>query len=560
MLDRPWRRGGAARYALERIRRALFPPVIVQPAPAGSVQVRRDLAVTAHDGTVLRANVYLPPGGGRHPVILSAHPYGKDKLPERTRRGGYRTAKQFRLLRQAGPVRISALTTWEAPDPLWWTSHGYAVVNADLRGCGSSDGTGALLSDLEGHDVADLVEWAAAQPWSTGKVGLLGVSYLAMSQYRAAGRHPAGLAAICPWEGMTDAYRDLMWPGGIREDGFVALWARQLRANRLAFSVRSEQRGRPLRDAWWESLTPDLAAIEVPMLVCGSFSDNCLHTRGSFRAFRDVSSAKRYLYTHRGGKWSVFYSDDALAAQLRFFDRFLAGGLEAKEPARVRVEVRDSRDVVAAVRDETSWPPDDLRWTELFLGGGALQRESAAEPGSVTFALRRRAAAFRYTVDTDCEIVGPMAVRLFVEAAGTEDASLFVGVEKWRAGRYVPFEGSYGYGRDRVATGWLRVSLRAPAEDSSPRYPEHTYSRAHPLSPGEIVEAQIALGPSATAFRAGDELRLVVAGRWLSPRNPLTGQFPARYERSAKGTCTLHWGPDRPARLLLPVRQPGAVR
>ena len=78
-------------------------------------------------------------------------------------------------------------------------------------------------------------------------------------------------------------------------------------------------------------------------------------------------------------------------------------------------------------------------------------------------------------------------------------------------------------------------------------------TRRQPLAPGQVVQADIALGPSATLFRAGETLRLVVAGRWLWPRNPLTGQFPAAYQKGPAARCTLHWGPDHQARLLVPV-------
>lgn len=61
----------------------------------------------------------------------------------------------------------------------------------------------------------------------------------------------------------------------------------------------------------------------------------------------------------------------------------------------------------------------------------------------------------------DLELTGPMAARLWLEVAGCDDVNLFVGVEKWRDGSFVPFEGFYGYGRDRVTTGWHRASLRA---------------------------------------------------------------------------------------------------
>jgi len=147
-----------------------------------------------------------------------------------------------------------------------------------------------------------------------------------------------------------------------------------------------------------------------------------------------------------------------------------------------------------------------------------------------------------------------MSVRLWIELDGTPDANLFVGVEKWRGGKYIPFEGSYGFGRDRVATGWQRVSMRALDVDATlPGRPIHTYDQPEPLTPGEIVPVDIVLGPSATSFRAGDEIRLVIAGRWLWPTNPLTGQFPAHYQKGPKGRATLHWSPDRPAGLTVPV-------
>jgi putative CocE/NonD family hydrolase len=70
----------------------------------------------------------------------------------------------------------------------------------------------------------DVVEWAADQPWSSGKVGLLGISYYAGSQWRVAARKPKGLAAIIPWEGMSDYYRDRCRHGGILSNKFIDFW------------------------------------------------------------------------------------------------------------------------------------------------------------------------------------------------------------------------------------------------------------------------------------------------------------------------------------------------
>ncbi|GAA3120163.1 hypothetical protein GCM10020254_79100 [Streptomyces goshikiensis] len=147
-----------------------------------------------------------------------------------------------------------------------------------------------------------------------------------------------------------------------------------------------------------------------------------------------------------------------------------------------------------------------------------------------------------------------MALRLYVELHDADDLDLVVGVEKWSGGRFVPFEGSYGYGRDRVATGWQNLALRAlDADLSRPFEPVPACLVREPVPAGQVVPVDIALGASSTLFRAGEQLRLVVAGRWLSPRNPLTGQFPASYRTRTRGRCTPHWGPG-------PTRPPPAPR
>lgn len=550
--DRPWRRAGAARYAAARIRGIIGPPVRVSAPPR--LHIERDIAVRVRDGVTLRANVYRPPGDGPFPVILSAHPYGKDNVPKRVC-GRWTFSPQYRIMRQPDPVSFSALTTWEAPDPVWWVAQGYVVINADVRGAGTSEGEGALFSDQEGRDVYDLIEWAGGQPWSDGNVGMLGVSYLAISQYKAAALRPPSLKAICPWEGLTDAYRDLFTPGGIVENGFSRIWqAAVRRGTRCAEDLGAQRRAHPLRDRWWQSLVPELAQIQVPMLVCASFSDNNLHSRGSFRAFENVGSTDKFIYTHRGGKWATFYSDDARQAQLAFFDRYLKHR-DVPKPPVIRLEVRERRDVIAEIRTEQHWPLPQTDWRRLYLGNaGVLTTAPATVEGSVTFHTRRNAAAFSFQIPADLELTGPMSLDLWVSVTGGDDVPLFVGVEKWVGSQWIPFEGSYGFGRDRIATGWQRASLRElDTERSTPAQPVHTFVRPQPLSPGEIAAVRIALGPSATVFRAGERLRLLVAGRPLAPRNPFYGSFPAWYVAGGAARCTLHWGPERPALLCVPA-------
>lgn len=561
--DVPWRRSGRAAYACLRLRNVIRPPVTVLPASA-QVLREHDVAVRMRDGVALRVNVYRPTGPGPFPVILSVHPYGKDAVP-RKRRRGWKLSVQFRIMNQSEPIQLSDLTGWEAPDPAWWVSRGYVVINADERGAGTSDGTGSLFTDSEAMDSYDLIQWAGAQPWSNGNVGMLGVSYLAISQYKAAALHPPSLKAICPWEGFTDIYRDFMTPGGIAENGFSRIWqAASRRVARITTDFGMERRRHPLRDSWWESLTPALEKITVPMLVCASFSDANLHTVGSFRAFQRVTSADRFAYLHRGPKWSTFYGEHAKAAQLAFFDCYLRGHDTAPLP-RVRLEVRESHHRVVEVRAENEWPLARTEWTELYLAGGGRLTDTAGSVGRIGFDLRRDAAAFTFTFARQTEITGPMNLRLWASLNGDargggqddstrRDANLFIGVEKWSDGRCVPFEGSYGYGRDRVASGRLRISMRElDGKASLPHQPEHTFATRQLVSSGQVVQLDIPLSPSATLFRAGDSLRLLVAGRYLEPRNPLFGHFPAHYLPSPHGRCTLHWDAEKPARLEIPV-------
>lgn len=552
-LDKPWKRPGRLAYTRRRWAAALRPPVTVYPMPA-NVTKHEDIPVQMPDGVTLRVNLFLPGDiEGPFPVIMSAHPYGKDAVPKR-RLGRWSLNPQFRIMNQTAPLRISDQTSWEAPDPAWWAQHGYAVINMDTRGGGRSDGRGTLFSNQEADDISQVIAWAAAQPWSTGRIGMLGVSYLALSQYKVAALNPPALKAICPWEGFTDAYRDFFTPGGVVENGFARIWLLlSARVARLDGNLAAERRKHPLRDAWWEAITPDLSKITVPILECASFSDANLHSVGSMRAFQRVSSVDRYAYTHRGSKWATFYSDEARRHQLAFFDRHLRGRDIPRMP-RIRLEIRDRLDHVTEVRDEQEWPLARTDWRALHLSDGGLLTQADAGEGSVTFDLKRNAAVFDYRFDRDTELSGPMTLALHIATTGAKDPRIFVGIEKWSHGAPVPFEGSYGYGRDRVAQGRLRLALRElDPVLSRPHQPEHSFATLQPVHDNDVVRVLIPLSSSATLFRADDTLRLMIAGRYLQPRNPCYGHFPTYYEPSRSGKATISWTPSRPSFLEIPV-------
>lgn len=541
------------RYALERLWRIAFPNIKVT-APAPGIHFERDVPIRLRDGVTLRANVFRPKDTGRFPVIMNAQPYGKEELPPRTP-FGYLPLKRYRFLRTPDPFSYSAYTAWESPDPSYWVPRGYVLINLDLRGFGKSEGVGALLSDEEAADYAEAIAWAAAQPWSSGKVGLNGVSYLAISQWKVAALRPPALAAICPWEGFSDIYHDVAYPGGIREDGFMPFWAPLTeKAGRTRMSLRGEQLAHPDWDDFWASLAPKLERIEVPALICASFSDQTLHMRGGFEAYRRISSKHRYLFTHRGGKWSTYYSPESLALQLRFFDCFLKGvenGMRSADP--VRLEVREQAERVHSVRLESAWPPANVEWLRLWLAPAQLSEQPVLESGTTSFDAPGGGVSFSLTCGDDMELSGPMKLRLHVELVGGADAHLFVAVRKFRGGRQVCFEGSYGFGRDGVTKGWLRVAHRRVDEERSDPYrPVHPCDRPEPLAAGQVVPVEIELLPSSTLFRRGEELRLDVQGHWFWKRSAFFGMYPADFLASPPAKVVAHMGGVADSYLLVP--------
>ncbi len=146
-------------------------------------------------GLPIRANVYLPLSSdpnAKFPVLVTYGPYGKD-IPYSTFH-----AQSFR---EVNPEHQSKYSAWETPDPVYWTREGYAVVRADERGLGQSPGLLDTMSRGTSECFFDVVEWAADQPWSTGKVGLLGISYYAGASLTSAislTYSPPRRARYCP--------------------------------------------------------------------------------------------------------------------------------------------------------------------------------------------------------------------------------------------------------------------------------------------------------------------------------------------------------------------------
>ena len=144
-------------------------------AVSDAILIEKDVEVPMRDGARLMADVFRPKDGTRVPAILNLGPYQKDKLW---------------VAPDTLAEKPNEWMNWETVNPLWWVPRGYAAVRVDGRGSGKSHGQCEPWSLAEAVDFYDAIEWAAAQPWCNGNVGLLGISYFAINQWFAANRQP----------------------------------------------------------------------------------------------------------------------------------------------------------------------------------------------------------------------------------------------------------------------------------------------------------------------------------------------------------------------------------
>ncbi|MEM8615028.1 MAG: CocE/NonD family hydrolase [Cyanobacteria bacterium P01_H01_bin.105] len=557
----------------------LFSPHCELTEPDPDILCEYDVEIPMGEGFCLTANVYRSKRAAKQgepvPVVMCAHPYDNHITPAlgKTPFGG--APQQYRLIPQAGRPRFSKLTSWESPDPNFWVSAGYAVVNMNLPGYANSGGHPSVFSEHQGKCYYEAIEWVAQQPWCTGKVGLNGVSFLAITQYHVAacqayGGPPPSLGCISPWEGLTDPYQDLFTRSGLTELGFPAFWwSTEVKTtingtpgdfiNFEGTIPTNFVENHPFYDDFWQEKAAKLEEITVPMLVCGSFSDHGLHTMGSFRAFMKVRSQHKWLYTHRTGKWDAYYSPEVQALTRSFMDCFLKGdtsnGFLAMPP--VRLEVRASLKEIHKVRQENEWPLARTDYKKLYLADQqSLSLERIPASKELAYSAVKERATFLYEFTEDTELTGYMKLRLWIEARSgntnketPDDIGLYIAVNKLdKDKKSVHFYGSVGNSKDMVTRGWGRASLRElnPVE-STEWNPVLSADRELKLKPGEIVPLDIALYPSSTFFAAGDALQLIVSPREIIPSPPYFKDVSFN-----RGLCVIHVGGNFDSHLLVP--------
>lgn len=528
------------------------------------VVFEKDVAVTLRDGVTIYVDVFRPAGTHKVPVIIAWSPYGKGQGTSQSVMG------IFGLVGLDNGI-VSGLSKFEGPDPAYWCAHGYAICNPDIRGVANCEGDSVLWDRQEGRDCHDLIEWLAEQAWCSGKVAMSGTSYLAVSQWFTAAEQPPHLAAINPWEGVSDVYRDLVMRGGMPDTGF----ARQLQENSfsgngLKEDILTEAKRYPLMNELWENKIPDFERIGVPAYVVASYS-NTLHTAGTFRAWRRMASRQKWLRIHNTQEWPDYYDEANTEDLRRFFDHFLKDVDNGWERTpRVRYAVLDLKggDQVAVATDE--FPPKDVTLVKYYLDcrSRTLGTLAPTEESKAAYEVGTSAdlVSFVMRFEQDTTLVGYPKAHLWVEAQGSDDMDLFILVQKLDAyGTPLQQFTAFNQGallhdltergasilRYKGSDGRLRASLRHLDQKlTTQAVPAHSFDRIEKLVAGEVVDLEIDLLPIGLAFHAGEQLRLVISSRsLLGTMMPGTREYvPANH-----GSHVIHTGGKYASYLQLPV-------
>jgi predicted acyl esterase len=563
------------------------------------MRVHWDAPIPADDGVVLRADVFRPLDDGRYPAILTYGPYGKGLAFQEGNKAAWdRLVAAHPDILEGSSNRYQS---WELVDPEKWVPDGYAVVRIDSRGTGRSPGFIDPWSPRETLDFYQCIEWAAAQPWCDGKIGLNGISYYAMNAWQVACLKPPHLTAICTWEGAGDYYREATRHGGIFSE-FMTNWLPRavkrvqhglgdkgprsavtgelvcgpalpqdvLDKNRI--DIEAWMLEHPFDDEAHRERSPDWAQVTVPFLSAANWGGQGLHTRGNFEGFVNAASTEKWLEAHGGAHWESFYTKDGERMQKRFFGHYLKGedtGWTKQPPVTLKVRHVDR----FVERAENEWPLARTQWTKLYLDPSdcSLRREAPDEVRRIDYQTTGAGVMFLTPpLERDMEITGPVAAKIFL-SSDTTDADLFLVLRVFTPdGKEITFMGSNDP-RTPIGIGWLRASHRElDAQKTLPYRPYHPHQRAQPLTPGEPVELDVEIWPTSIVVPAGYRIGLSVRGKDYEYPGPplsipgvlytLTGVGPFlhthRKDRPPEifgGINTLHFSAAQTPYVLLPV-------
>ncbi|MGD0312109.1 MAG: CocE/NonD family hydrolase [Acidimicrobiales bacterium] len=542
-----------------------------------------DVAVPMRDGITLMVDVHRPLDGGRCPVLIAASPY----------------PRQIQDL--GAPMGFI-----EAGASDFFVPRGYVHVIANLRGTGGSGGVFGFHDSQERLDLYDLVEWAAEQPWSNGRVGMIGISYFAMTQLEAASEHPAHLEAIFPIATTSDLYEgvyhhglfnstfitpflsmvgmtsqhDNLWRGKLVEAARRVLNTPRLHKRfatmngessigvmKAALRLRHEPHPwddlwrsvaveHQMRDEWWDerNVLPLLEDVTIPVYLGCDWENVPLHLPGTFDAL-DALRHNEHVRVAMLGQYGLTWPWESLHVEaLAWFDQWLKDretGILEGPPIRYWLPVAD------AWRTSDYWPPAGYPLRELVLSADGSLAAGGPTTGSRKYltlgtGLNRAQASptdppsfLIWTtdpLDRAWDVVGNMEVVLDAQSTALDTAWILTLQD------VAPDESVVD-----VTQGFLRSSLRRVDDEAShPGAPVLPCRQTEAIPIGETVHYRIPLVPNARRIDAAHRLRLVLTSD--DQREGAPAMMGFRHGTVGTNTINTVLGSSR---LFLPVSEGG---
>jgi hypothetical protein len=554
--------------------------------PVFAMRRTDNVEIRMRDGTILLADLLEPDADEAFPVLVSFSPYP-------------------RQIQNVG----APLGFIEAGASDFFVPRGYVHLIVNARGTGGSGGTWTLLDGQERDDIHDVVEWAAGQPWCDGNVGMLGVSYFAMTQLAAAVTKPPHLKAIAPLLTTDDLY-EAVWHHGLLNAGFISAWLpavgilsqkpdsfwrswridlvrkvlaipaihermQHLNGEAIVTVLKSVMHvhypehpfgelwravavEHPTRDAFWDArdTRPLLGSVDIPVYLGADWDNVPLHLPSTFSAWsalRRNPNVRMALLQPGGFSWPW----ECLHVEvLAWYDHWLKGretGIMEGPPIRYKVPGADDW------RTASDWPPPAATLTPFALwADGSLSREDG-EPGSRDYLYLPSDSGVPSNAnpsDLPSSLAWDMPpLDRDLEFAGmielTLEARMTAVDTGWIAVLYdVPPDEE----PEPITAGWLRASLSAVDEERSvpgaPRVECHT---PRSLPRGEFVTYRIPMVANARRVEAGHRLRLVIASADETHKEPTVLGFTHVVVREASlntiASTSRLWLPLLPARV-----------
>ncbi|MGW4324982.1 CocE/NonD family hydrolase [Nocardia sp. NPDC004573] len=501
-------------------------------SPAVHGTTREDnVPVPVRDGTRLLADIHRPDAEGRYPALVAAAPYPRQ------------------LQDLGAPAAVI-----EAGAGDFWVPRGYAHVIANLRGTVGSGGVYTFFDEQERADLFDLVEWVAEQPWCDGNVGMIGISYYAMTQMEAATRRPPHLRALFPWNVTVQAW-EAAYHNGLLSEAFITPWFRALgvlsahgdrlyrkglsrllrkvlalpavhrrfshtdgvqatRGLRLVSRFRHEAHPweallravateHPVRDEWWDErdLTALLADVDIPVYLGGEWSNVPLHLPGLFEAWNALARNPHVRMAVLGEHSLPWPWESMHIEALAWFDQWLKGrDTGILEGPAIRYWLPGAEQW----RTADSWPPPAGHTALALNADGSLTAdERPGERRYATDGAEPMPGQLCWTSDPlpeDIDMVGHPELRLTATTSTTDTAWILLLQD-------VDPDGAAA----DITQGWLRAGMRHVDEDASETGRPVLPMRARiPVPPGEPVDYRIPLVANARRFRRGHRIRLIL--------------------------------------------------